>query len=445
MLTETFIDSLEVVRGVPLTQKLRSKLCFCLLDYVGCFFAGRRFCENQGRLMSEVGGDCAGRALWLGFLAHMIELDDGHRVGMVHPGVPVISALLAVAENHEVNFDDFLHAVLVGYEATVRLACAVQPGCKLRGYHATGTCGTIGAAMAVAALLHLDKEQTRSAFAAATTSAAGLLEMITGQSELKPYNAGRAAMDGVMAALFGRHGFLPPDDALGGKRGFLAAMTDAPKLNYLSGMPDSKFAVETIYQKPYASCRHCHAPIEAALRLADCIEDVNDVESICVETYKLAVFGHDEKIVQNSSEAKMSIPYSVAAALVRKSGGIESFSDEAIVDSRIRKIACRVQVVERSDFTNVCPAKRIARVILKLSAGKELDWQVDYPRGEPENPLLDDELQAKFIELSHVAGMNVSEAQLLSRLILNGTFCNLKDVLLKMGPKYDSTFSHRVQ
>lgn len=429
MLTETFIDSLEVVRGVPLTQNLRSKLCSCLLDYVGCFLVGRRFCESQGRLASEVGGGCAERALWYGFLAHMIELDDGHRVGMVHPGVPVISALLAVAENHEVNFDDFLHAVLVGYEATVRLACAVQPGCKLRGYHATGTCGTVGAAMAVATLLHLDKAQSRSAFAAATTSAAGLLEMITGQSELKPYNAGRAAMDGVMAALFGRHGFLPPDDALGGKRGFLAAMTDAPKLNYLSGMPDGKFAVETIYQKPYASCRHCHAPIEAALRLADRIEDVNDVESICVETYKLAVFGHDEKIVQNSSEAKMSIPYSVAAALVRKSGGIESFSDEAIVDPRIRKIACRVRVVERSDFTDVCPAKRIARVILKLSAGKELDWQVDYPKGEPENPLSEEELLSKFIGLTRQSGMSDVEALKLSKVISEGGFSELISTL----------------
>lgn len=422
MLTDAFLDSLVALRDEPLAAPARSRACSCLLDYLGCLLAGGVACGSRSRPFEVVAGDCAGLALKLGFLAHAIELDDGHRFGMVHPGVPVISALLSAAEGVGADVEDLLRGVLVGYEAVVRLACAVQPGCKLRGYHATGTCGTVGAAMAVATLLHLDRQQTRSALAAATTSAAGLLEMITGRSELKPYNAGRAAMDGVMAALFGRCGFLPPDDALGGKRGFLAAMTDDPKLDYLSGMSDGKLAIETIYQKPYASCRHCHAPIEAALTLSGRIGDPNDIESVRVETYKLAVDGHDGQCVRNPSEAKMSIPYSVAAALVRGDGGIGAFSDEAIADPQVQKIAGRVQVVERDEFTAVCPSKRIARVAVRLAGGEELDRQVDYPKGEPENPLSEEDLVRKFVGLAEYAGLSQTRGRALAQDVLSGEF-----------------------
>ena len=233
-------------------------------------------------------------ALLNGISAHVIELDDGHRIGMLQLGAPIISALLAVAEKENLSSHDFLSGIIVGYEVAIRLACAVQPGCKLKGYHATGTCGTVGAAMGIAAALHFDLGQMKSAFSAACTSAAGLLEMIEGDTEMKPYNAGRAAMDGVMAAYIGKARFKAPEDALGGKRGFLKVMTDEPKMEYLTEFDGEKYMIETIYMKPYAACRHCHPSIEAALNIRNQLGfDINEIEEIHVDTYKLAVAGHD--------------------------------------------------------------------------------------------------------------------------------------------------------
>ena len=231
-MTDSFLKNIIDLgqKEVPVTIQSIAKSV--LMDYLGVWLAGARIMSEQCNTLSqELGATMQNKALIGGIYSHVIELDDGHRIGMVHPGAPVISALLAVAEKYSVRQEDLLRGIIIGYEVTIRLACAVQPSHKLKYYHATGTCGTVGTAMGIATMLGLDFEQTKSAFSAATTSAAGILEMIDGDTQMKPYNAGRAAMDGVTAAFIGKARFKYPVDALGGKRGFLKVMTDDPKFN----------------------------------------------------------------------------------------------------------------------------------------------------------------------------------------------------------------------
>ena len=287
----------------------------------------------------------------------------------------------------------------------IRLACAIQPGHKLKGYHATGTCGTIGAAMAIATALHFDFEQIKSAFSAAITSAAGVLEMIEGDTELKPYNAGRAAMDGIMAAFIGKARFKVPEDALGGKRGFLKVMTDEPKMKYLTEFDDDKMMIETIYVKPYAACRHCHPSIEAALNIKK-MEGfkLDEVEDIHVDTYKLAVAGHDHTEIKGSNSAKMSIPYSLAIALFTGKAGMDEFTEKYINDPKIQDITKKVSVVDFDELTMLCPQKRVAIVTVNTKSGKFVE-RVEYPKGEPENPLSPQELEEKFYGLATYGGL----------------------------------------
>lgn len=392
------------------------------LDYLGVAMAGFSVLKGKESQIFESASDDECHiigtyntvhaniaALLNGISAHMIELDDGHRIGMVHLGAPIISALLPIAEKEKISSNDFLYGIIIGYEVAIRLACCVQPGCKLKGYHATGTCGTVGAAMAIAAALHFDKEQMKSALSAAITSAAGVLEMIEGDTEMKPYNAGRAAMDGLTAAYIGKARFKAPEDALGGKRGFLKVMTDEPKLESLTNFDTSKLMIETIYMKPYAACRHCHPEIEAALfiRKMDGF-NIEEIEDIHVDTYKLAVAGHDHVDIKGVNSAKMSIPYSLAVALVCGNAGLHEYSEDCISDEKILGITQKVSVSDLDEFTALCPQKRVAEVKIRTKSN-DYSYKVEYPKGEPENPISNEELELKFRDLAMFGGLTSKE------------------------------------
>ncbi len=390
----------------------------CLLDYLGVAIAGSH--ELKGKLgdflsarpdevhaapvigMRAFAG-MENAALLNGISAHYFDLDDGSRFGMIHLGAPVFSALLSLCKPYKLEPKLFLRAALVGYETTLRLAMAIQPGHKKRGYHATGTCGCIGAAAAAAVAMGLDEQGISNTIAAAAASAAGLLEMIEDASELKPFNAGKAAQNAITAALIGASGFAGPLDPIGGKRGIVKVMADEFKAECFDRSGGNKYAILGIYKKPYASCRHCHSAVEAALTLQKSIE-ADDIESITVNTYGLAVLGHDHTNIPSVGSAKMSIPYSVAAALVLGSGGIEAMTESAAANERILALTKLVEVKEDPEFSSFVPKKRIAQVVIKLRSGETLSEKVAYPKGEPENPMSAEELELKFRQLAEYAG-----------------------------------------
>lgn len=422
-MTDGFLARIKDLINIDISKTAAEMARECLLDYFGVSLAGASFLRNKAQqVLGYVStndtchiiginqtANAHFAALLNGINAHVIELDDGHRIGMLHLGAPVISALLPICETAHLNSRDLLRGIIIGYEVAIRLACCVQPGCKLKGYHATGTCGTVGAAMGIASALHFDFEQMKSTFSAATTSAAGLLEMIEGDTQLKPYNAGRAAMDGITAAYIGKARFKSPEDALGGKRGFLKVMTEEPKLKFLTDFNKNAWMIETIYRKPYAACRHCHPSIEAALHIRQmegfCIDEV---ESIHVETYKLAVGGHDHTDIEGVNSAKMSIPYSLAVALFTGKAGMDEFTTPFIENPKIQAITQKVKVTDRDDLTVLCPQKRVAVVNVKTSHGSFKE-QVDYPKGEPENPLSREELEQKFRGLAMFGGLSTEK------------------------------------
>ena len=396
-LTDIFLSHLLHIED-RLTERAWRQAHRCMLDYLSVCIGGSRSIGLKSDVPSS---------LCMGMAAHVLELDDGHRRGAVHVGGTVFSALMAVADKEGLSSQDFLRGAIVGYEATIRLACAVQPGNKLRGYHATGTCGTVGAALGIAAALHYTKEQMNTTLAAAVTSAAGVLEMQEDDSDLKPYNVGRAAMDAVAAAYIGRCGLKGPNDALGGKRGFLKVMTGEPHTEYLTDFSSDTLSIEQIYQKVYAACRHAHPAIEAALTLRDRIA-IEDIDEIVVEAYRLAVAGHDHTNVAGVSSAKMSIPFSVAVAMVTGNAGLTAFTEETVNNEMILNLAQKVRVVENEELTMLCPDKRASILTIKTK-NDSFSERVDYPKGEPENPLSQQELEDKFRELAMYGGLSESE------------------------------------
>lgn len=401
-ITDLFIDGLTDY-AQAISSKVMQQARKVLLDYLGVLAGGRRYLkEMHPELMTSAPSE----AFLNGFAAHVLELDDGHRHGMIHLGASIVSAVLDAAKKEGLKSDDVLCGIVMGYEVAVRCARAIQPGHKERGYHVSGTCGTIGSAMGIAFACGFTKEQMKSTLACAVSSAAGVLEIQEQASEMKPYNVGRAAMAGVVAAQVGKLAMPGPDDILGGKRGFLAALTDTPKPEFLTVFSDDDYAIMGIYQKVHAACRHCHPAIDATI---DMRNDLNlkpsQIDHIEVRTYKLAVGSHDHTTIMGISSAKLSTPYAVALAVVKGCAGYADYNEANLDDYNIKLITRKVSVIEDENLTAQSPAVRGAKVTIYLKDGNVYEALCLYPKGEPEHPLTQDELEGKFRGLAMYGGL----------------------------------------
>lgn len=405
-ISDTFINGLVVKSHfIPAKVIMRARNVF--LDNLGVMVGGKKYInETNPELISNTPS-----SVFLGgFAAHVLELDDGHRHGMIHLGASIVSAVLEAGKKDGLNAEDVLRGIVMGYEVAVRCARAIQPGHKVRGYHVSGTCGTIGSAMGIAFACNYNKEELKSTLACAISSAAGVLEIQEQASELKPYNTARAAYDGMLAAQIGKLALPGPDDILGGKRGFLAVLTDTPKPEFLTDFKEEGFCIEGIYQKVHAACRHCHPAIDAML---DMRNDLNlkpdQIEKIEVHTYKLAVGSHDHTQIMGISSAKLSTPYAVALAIVKGSCGYADYNEDNLNDYWIKNLTRKVSVIEDENLTAQSPGVRGAKVTIYLKNGEEYEAPCLYPKGEPENPLTQEELDGKFRGLAMYGGLSFAE------------------------------------
>lgn len=434
-LTDKFIDSIYSLSRSKIPDSIMHQAKRCLLDYLGVTFAGARLIQVKGEKLLEIMKCSAGESSVIGFnkktsaenaafinglSSHIAELDDGVISGIVHPGSPVISALLPVAEKEKVRGEDLIKGVIVGYEAVTRIADAIQPSHKKRGYHATGTCGTIGASIGIAAMLGLSKTKFKSIFSTAAISAHGTLKVLEDDSELKPYNVAQAAINAVLAVSVGRVGFSGPNDVLSGSNGFISMVSDDFDADQLMLKNCGPFAVERVYVKPYAACRYCHSAIDAVLKMrAEHSLRAEMIKSVKVVTYALAVAKHDHILINGISSAKMSIPYSVAVAIVTGKAGIEEYNDACIANSEVMSLAKKVSVRSDDELTALFPKYSAAVIEVETLGGNKFVERIDSPKGEATFPLSDYDIEAKFIELAVYGHKSKDEIQQIVEKVWN--------------------------
>ncbi len=434
-ITDRFIEDLFDITRFVYSESVILQAKRCLLDYLGATFAGAAMLKEKGERFINCFGSSQSNATAIGFnrktdiktaalmngiSAHIAELDDGERFGMLHPGAPVISALLPLAEVEKLNSQNLLKGIITGYEAAIRMARALQPSLKDRGYHATGVCGTIGSAMGLAATLNFTKSQMKNTLSAAATGASGILKVIEEGSELKPLNSGQAALSGLIAAFIARAGFQGPTDILSGERGFLTITSSSCDLTQLKKNKKDPLGIENVYMKPYAACRHCHPPIEAALKIrSDTKVKPEIIKEIKIFTYKWAVALHDHTKIDGVSSAKMSTPYSVAAVLVTGKAGLHEFEIDKTRDIQILSLAQKVKVYSDEKLTSLVPRKRSAIVEITTNDNNLYIEKVDLPKGEPERPLSERELKEKFLSLAIYGGKSKNQANAIIRHIWN--------------------------
>lgn len=445
--TEQFLSRINELFQQEIPNHVIEKARLSLLDYIGVTLAGvtglkdkleAYLCNENLEVgdVSVIGMDCKlslKDAVFLnGLNGHALDFDDGTNTGIIHLGSPIFSVLLPLAQRYRVSSEKFFKAVVIGYETSFTMAVSIQPKHKEMGYHATGTCGVLGIALAVSYMLDYTFEQTKNAFATACVSATGMLQVLDDGSELKPYNVAKSALLGLISTQIARAGFIGNPDPLGSFRGYLKMMVGDNELELKKPLLDGTYAIEKSYTKPYAACRYCHPAIEAAIRMKEkhgVMKD--DVSSIQVSTYYWAVDKHDHTEIPSSASGKMSIPYGVAVGLIYGRAGLLEYDSYHIKNEDILKLTRKVCVYADDELTMLFPKITTAIVTLKTTLGECYTERVDYPKGEPENPLTEEEFNARFIELAVFGGKTkeVANAIIYSVKTMDGSMKRLFDYL----------------
>lgn len=336
-------------------------------------------------------------ALLNGTAAHAAEVDDIYRDALYHPGAPTIAAALAVAEHADAAGADLLRAITIGYEIGARVALAVAPA-HYRNWHPTGTAGAIGAAAAAAEILELDETRFAHALAIATTLAAGLQQTIRTGSMSKPLHAGHAAEAGTLAALAAAQGLTGAIDVLEGAAGFGVATTGIAGLR-VDRLGDPFCVTETTV-KCHACCGHTFAAIDAALELRAGGVPAADVTQVEIETYQVATEVAGQPNPEGPEQARFSLAYTVAAALVLGTVRLGAFTPEALAHPVIRRLTAATVVRVDPELDAMAPRRRAARVRVTDRGGHRHERLRLTRKGDPDDPLSDAELRAKYDELA---------------------------------------------
>ena len=412
-----FLEAIDGVGKTPIPGEVMARARRSLLDYLAVTCAGARFQETKLKKYYAFAQPEEGKfraigtkknlvlkeAVFLnGLNGHALDFDDGTNSGIIHLGSPIFSLLLPLAQRHGKTVDEVLSAAIVGYEASYTMAVSIQPGHKAMGYHATGTCGTLGATIAASYLLGFSDEERFQAFASACVAASGMLKVLDDGSELKPYNVAKTSLLALTALQLGKIGFKGHADPLGG-RGFFKMMTGKEDVELKPVLLNGTYAIMKSYTKPYASCRYTHPSVEAAIHMRASVK-ADDVQRIDIRTYDLAVSGHDHTDIPGSYSAKMSIPYATAAGLMYGRAGLQEFSEEAVKQTDILSLTKKVHVVADDELSSVFPEIQAAIVTIKTK-NEEYTDRVDFPKGEPENPLDDKEFRDRYDGLMEYAGV----------------------------------------
>jgi 2-methylcitrate dehydratase PrpD len=398
-----------------------------MLDCLGCILSGSQISSAKSVLSAakliDNEGDCTiigtGEktnpmlaALVNGTAGHSQDYDDDHREGTQHSSVAVLPAVLALAEKYKKSGKDLLLSYIIGSDVTIRAGEAFLGTSYYAGWHLTGTCGVFGAASGASKIMGLDVDQTVNAFGVAGSAAGGLGEFNAKGAWTKRFHAGQSAMNGVLASYMGKEGYFGPDTVFEGRHGFLNCFSfkgteedpkplgiyDASKLTENFG---KKWEMADNSIKLHACCRFTNNFCDCAIDIHNKGIDTKDIESIHAECnyftdYNLCRPVDIKRHPINPVNAQFSLFYEIACGLVHGSVLPEHFTEEAIKDEEINRLTDLITWEVNPEFEAVYPEKYPARVTVTMKDGTKYVSEVEYPKGDPENPATREEVLKKF-------------------------------------------------
>ena len=414
-----------------------------ILDYLGVTLAGSR--EQAPRLALEaLGAPAAGPAALLGSArrvgvldaalvngtaAHALDFDDCNNTFGGHPSVPILPALFALADESGASGRDFLAAYVTGFEVETKIALAVHFHHYMKGWHPTATLGVFGSAAACAKLMGLDEERTATALAIAASFASGIKANFG--TMVKPLHVGHCSRNGLYAARLARAGFTAGAEAFEHKQGFFNVFNgegtyDASRILERWANP-LDIVTPGIAIKQYPCCGSTHPALDAILRLAREHKPApDDIERVDVWTHARRLEHTNRPEPTSDLDAKFSLQYCMARALLDRRISIEHFERSAYEQPAAQKLLPRVHAAPYT--TAQFPAENHfgAEVRVALRGGKVLSARVDQPFGRTsDNPLPAALLKEKFEDCAARALPRERIATLYSAI---QGFENLRDV-----------------
>ena len=380
-----------------------------LLNWIGCAVGGSQHAAVDKALAAllpfAAGGQCTilGRrertdalhaALINGLSAHVLDFDDTHLRTLLHPSVPVASALLALGEHQPIGGRDFLLAFIVGVEIECRIANAIWFAHNSHWY-ITGTAGVFGAAAASARVLRLNENQTTHALGIAGAQSAGTREMAGTMT--KAFIHGRAAQNGLLAALLAHQGFTSAESSLDGPHGFAHVLAPERDLAVLTAGLGTTYEILANSYKPFACGVVAHPVIDACIQLRHENKlNVADIERVALRVSPRALELTGIKEPPNGLKSKWSIYHSAAVALADGAAGEHQYSDERVNAPEVRELRARISATADAQLTEIA-----AHVTVKLKNGSALEKRIDRVVGSAENPMSDRDLEMKVRGLAH--------------------------------------------
>jgi len=407
-----FAATLAETRWEALAPEVRERAVLVLLDCIGAIAAGAQEQETVRLADALLLREGAGReaaigtphrlspgdaALFNGTAGTMLELDEGNQFCRGHPAIHVAPAILATARSAGATGADLLRALVLGYEAGARIGIASKLRVEM---HPHGTWGSVGAAIGVAALHAAEPDEMQQAMGLAsslglTTSRRTMLE---GGTVRNTY-AGIANFMGVLVWDLLRAGFAPERDGVATVFGGIAA-TGFDSSEMLKDL-GTRWEIARNYFKRHAACRYTHGALDAVGRILREHGPIAPemIRAGRVDTYVWAA-QLDDPAPRNMLAAKFSVPYAVAAMLVRGVADVPAFRAPSLSDPVILDLAARIAVEEDPQMTARLPGLRPARVALHLKDGRTLSAEALTNRGDTEDPFSPEEIREKFRELA---------------------------------------------
>lgn len=384
-----------------------------IADYYAASFAGIKvngtFNDAVIGVISEMGGkqECdyiysearlpaANAAFLSACMAHGADMDDGNRKAMGHVGAHVISTALTLCQTLDVSGEDIITAINAGYEVYNRVAAAVQPGLVHRGFHSTGTAGAIACGAVAAKLMGMDAEGIYNTMALCAVQASGLIIIAESGQSCKPINPANAAKTGILSAKIISRGVKSSEYFLESKKGYFHAMSDEVDGNMITDGLGEVFTITESYMKPYPSCRHTHCGIECVLDIRKRLPEGAKIKDVKVYIYKNAIdIAGQIKVPKVSDDAKFSVHYSLAVALLKGHFNLGDL-DISGIDEETLRVIDNTELIADSSMEDRDKGIRGSRVVVTTEDGSVLEKTVLIPLGDAANPLTWDDLEDKL-------------------------------------------------
>ena len=416
-LTKAFSEHVLAVTPASLTAADHEQVARLLFDAAGCGYGGARqqtvmalhkwarAHAGSGKSGIVAGGfriPATTAALVNGTATHSYELDDTHDRSMSHPASVIIPAALAVAAEVGCRGDEFIAAVIAGYEAMTRIGVAANASHVIEfGFHPTALFGGFGAAAAAAKLRRLDGERLRCAWGHALSMASGSMQFSdesTGTA-VKRVHAGYAAQQGVLAVELALAGVEAPQRSLDGKYGFFAIYGRDPKPELLLANPERR-AIHEISFKPYACCRQFHSMIDGLRDITDEFGKSSSISSITVRGPRVLADQHMSRRPASPMAAQYSLPFVVGATIEFGPARYDAFASSNLQNPSILRWADLVEVEFDRDLQEQYPAHFGTEVEVGFKDGSKRTERILDSRGTPALPFSWNGLHVKAASLT---------------------------------------------